>query len=537
VLIAAALVLAWLIAYPRTPDLAAATYRVNLFRAAGFLLVDERWYAGHDMPGYSLLFPALGALLGVRAVGALAVLASTALFGRLSHSLYGGAAAGWGTAFFAVAALGDVWAGRVAFALGVPFALAAVLALRSAHARWAVAAAVVCAAASPVAGVLLALGGLSVAVVERSPRALVALGAPAALVVLVLAALFGEGGFEPFPLLSFIAAAGVALAFLLALPRTAAARPLRVGGALYLGACVACVLVHTPMGSNVERYGVLLAGPLLACARLQRRGGARAQGLSAVSAAALLAIAVWVVWGPVRETLAVAGSAATSASYYAPLERFLAREEGGPVRVEVPLTRSHWEAALLARSVALARGWEKQLEERYDGALLARGLSAAAYERWLDSQAISYVALPDVALDGSSAAEGRLISAGLPFLREVFTSAHWRVYRVLGASALASGPGRITQLGHDHFALRAARAGSFLVRVHYTRYWSVSRGRGCVTRSAGGWTLVRAYSPGSLLISARFSLGAAVNASSSCTAGSAPRADAPPLGSKQYSPE
>ena len=76
------------------------------------------------------------------------------------------------------------------------------------------------------------------------------------------------------------------------------------------------------------------------------------------------------------------------------------------MRVEVPLTRSHWEAALLAPSVSLARGWEKQMETRYDGVLLARGLTAASYERWLHEQAVAYVALPDVPLDPSSAQGG-----------------------------------------------------------------------------------------------------------------------------------
>ena len=48
--------------------------------------------------------------------------------------------------------------------------------------------------------------------------------------------------------------------------------------------------------------------------------------------------------------------------------------------------------------MSLARGWEKQLEMRYDGVLLARGLTAAGYDRWLHQQAVSYVALPDVPL-------------------------------------------------------------------------------------------------------------------------------------------
>jgi hypothetical protein len=221
----------------------------------------------------------------------------------------------------------------------------------------------------------------------------------------------------------------------------------------------------------------------------------------------------------VRETLAVASSEATSASYYAPVKRFLAGVGGGPVRIEVPLTRSHWEAALLAPTVSLARGWEKQLDSKFDGVLLTPGLTARAYEGWLHKQAVSYVALPDVPLDPSSAEEGRLIAGGLPFLREVFTSRHWHVYEVLASTPLASGPGRLTALGHDSFALRATSAGHFLVRVHFTRYWTLSVDRGCVAPAAGGWTMVRLRSPGPAVVSARFSLGRALGVGGSCSSG------------------
>ena len=50
----------------------------------------------------------------------------------------------------------------------------------------------------------------------------------------------------------------------------------------------------------------------------------------------------------------------------------------------------------------------------------------------------------------------------------------------------------LTSLGHDSFALRAASAGAFLVRVRFTRYWTVTGGNGCVGRTPGGWTSVRA---------------------------------------------
>jgi hypothetical protein len=556
----------WLIVDPRTPDLAGQVYRANLFREAGFVVWDGRWYGGHNMPGYSLLFPPLGALLGVRAVGAAAVLASAALFERVAVAAYG-ARARWAAAWFAVAALGDVWSGRVTFALGVSVALGAVLALTRGRALAAVILAGLCAACSPVAGVLLALAGLTHSLVVRSPRSLIVLGGPPVVVVAALAALFPEGGWEPYPLLSFLASAAVIAGFLWVLP--AQRRLAWIGGVVYLAACVACVAVHTPMGANVERYGVLLAGPLLLCELLapdrdggapadpglpevgggEVAGGAVAEGelapgqwllspglrgfLSAargrfsapapggcpsvVAVAALLGIGVWTVWGPVRETAAVAGNASTGAAYYVPVERFVATHGGPLVRVEVPFTRGHWEAAWLAQRVSLARGWEKQLDERYDGVLLSKALTAGQYRAWLEENAVRYVALPDAPLDPSSAGEGRLIEAGLRYLREVWRTRHWRIYEVLDPTPLVQGPGTLSGLGHDWFSLRARTEGSFVVRVRYTRYWTVTAGAACVGKARGGWTEVSASRAGVVSVAARFSLGRALGlGGSSC---------------------
>ena len=257
--------LLWLLVDPRTPDLAAQVYRAGLFERMGFAVWDEHWYAGHALPGYSLLFPPLAALLGLRAVAALSVLASAALFERLVLGVYGPRAR-WGAAWFAVAAVGDIWLGRLTFALGVTCAVAAVFALVRGHPRWAALAAALCAAASPVAAVLLGLAALTDALARRSPRALLALALPAAVVAVPLALLFEEGGFEPFPIRSFAATVAVTLLFLWALPP--GERLLRTGGVLYLLACVLALVLHTPLGSNIERYAVLLAGPLLLCARI-----------------------------------------------------------------------------------------------------------------------------------------------------------------------------------------------------------------------------------------------------------------------------
>jgi hypothetical protein len=543
VLCAAALLLLWLVLAPRTPDLAAAAYRLNLFKHLGFAVYDEHWYGGHELPGYSVLFPPLAWLLGLRAVGALSVLVSTLCFERIAIAVYGRSAR-WAAVPFALAAVGDVWIGRLAFSLGLSFALAAVLALvggggrarrheaatahgavdghgavdRHGAAPWRTGAAALLAAmsaaASPVAGVLLALAALSESLWRRSPRTLLVLGLPAAVVVLALGGLFPEGGSEPYPTVSFLATVAVVATFAAALPR--AHGRLRLGAGVYLLACVFFLLVSTPMGSNVERYGVLLAGPLLICTAV----GARTRGSSLVLPALAFGLwAVWAGWGPVRETLAVAGSPATNGAYYAPVERFLDAHARGPVRLEVPLTRTHWETAELAPRVSLARGWEKQLDERYNGVLLSPGLNVASYERWLHQQAVSYVALPAVQLDPSSAREGELIRAGLPYLRLVYASRHWRIYAVRAPTPLASGPGRVTALGHDSLSLQVDAPGSLLVRVRYTSYWAITSGAGCVQRGAGGWTRVDAVRRGPLQLRASFSLARAFGAGRSCRSG------------------
>ena len=558
VLLAGALLIAWLLVDPRTPDLAAQVYRLGLYERNGFGVYDEHWYAGHDLPGYSLLFAPLAALVGMRALAVCAVLVSTALFEQIALGVFGDElCVRLGACLFAVAAVGDVWSGRLTFALGVTFALACAYALYREHLLVAAVCAAVCAAASPVAGVLLALAGLTYALAQGDAWALVALAAPVALVLVPVRALFPEGGFEPYPATSFAATVVVVVAFVCALPRGAGhGRTLRIGALVYLLACVVCLLVHTPMGSNVERYGVLLAGPLLLCAlagsgvRLGsgRRGRGLGRGRGRRSAAgaglspfmpgsrsrrarrasisgmgavvvglAVCAIGVWIVWGPVRETTAVAGAPATRAAYYAPVTRYLLRHGASTERVEVLLTRSHWEAAELAPSISLARGWEKQLEERYDSVLLRARLTASSYRAWLHEQAVAYVALPDVPLDSSSAQEGTLIRRGLPYLRPVFASTHWRVYEVRDATPILSGPGRLTALGNESFALEARTAGTLLARVHYTRYDTVVSGDACVSDAPGGWTYVHARARGRIVVEAKFSVSRALGLGGACT--------------------
>lgn len=503
--IACVLVGAWLLLAPRTPDLAAQVYRTNLFESSGFSVWDNNWYGGHHMPGYSLVFPWLALLMGMRLAGALAVLVSTLAFERIALACYGPRAR-FGAMFFAVAAAGDVWIGRLTFALGVTFAMLAVLAVVRRRLWIAAGLTLACAAASPVAGLLLALAGVTYVLATRRYVAGIALVAPALLVILPLEALFPEGGWEPFPFSSVAATLAVTLAFLYVVPREE--RLLRVGGIVYLGAALLS-LAHTPMGSNVARYAVTLAGPLALCA-LGQHGVKRPGRPVVLSALAMLAIFTWTVWGPVRESVGVVGDPSTSEAYYVPVKRFLLSHGGALTRVEVPLTHSHWEAAMLAPEFPIARGWERQLDTKDNALFFGKDLTASGYRAWLLDEGIGYVALPDVRLDSSGTEEAALIRKGLPYLREVLSSAHWRVFSVIGATPLASRPGVITELEHDSFTLRFGAAGRSIVRLRYTPYWGVKSGEACVARAPGGWTSVRAERPGVVRVAARFSLARAL---------------------------
>jgi hypothetical protein len=186
---------------------------------------------------------------------------------------------------------------------------------------------------------------------------------------------------------------------------------------------------------------------------------------------------------------------------------FIDRRAEAAVRVEVPFTRLHWESVYVARDVPLARGWVTQLDVKYNA--LFRGdaaarLSPERYRRWLDREGVRYVALPDVALDPTGRAEGKLIRRGLPYLRAVYRNRHWAIYEVRGTPGLSDGVGRVTKIAPQSFDLRVRRPGFTLIRIRFTPYWRITRGRGCVMRSTAGWTLLYALSSGSMHVQTAF---------------------------------
>jgi hypothetical protein len=557
--VAIPLTLIYLILSPPAGDLAAATYRSALFGRAGFTTWDTGWYAahGHWLPGYSLLAPALGWLLGVHVLLVLSAIAACALFGMIARQAFEETAARVAAVTFAVGFCVELLSGRVPYDLGFAIGLGAVLALMRGATPLALALAVATSVASPVAGAFLAMAGLagglagafeksagparahggltaqerlagapeksvgparahggltaqerlagapeksagpprahgayaaqsngptsatdrlaSPHIRERGTRAgeratlsialsiaidsLAALraficgtgagerGAPltidrltrhcfalsgaslAPIVVLNLA--FPEGGYEPFaPSLFWLSLGGVLLIALL-LPQgplsARARRVVRLGAALYGLALIGSFVIATPLGGNAARLGPPLAAPLMAGVLWEHRR------------AALLWLApllvYWQLVTPINDVAASVGNPSASATYYTPLLSELERlRHGAPTIVEVPLLESHWEAAFLPGhdGISLARGWDRQLDTLYGAIFYRKTLSPAAYRAWLLENKVYYVALADAPLDGAGRLEGKLVAGGLPYLRELWHSAHWRLYRVMG---------------------------------------------------------------------------------------------------------
>jgi len=313
----------------------------------------------------------------------------------------------------------------------------------------------------------------------------------------VLAALFPEGGIEPFVASAFWPAFAALLIIAALLPPEH--RTLRAGSALAAVICLIAFVAPTPLGGNAARLGALFAGPLLACVPL--RGARRAAALAAVPL-----LLYWQLMPPVRDLAVSAGDPSTRATYYAPLVAELGRRPAG--RVEVPFTRSHWEARDLAdHGVVLARGWQRQLDRQRNALFYTRGLTASRLRAWLRHDAVRWVALPDAPLDPSARHEAALLRAGVAGVPQVWRDRHWRLFEVTGARAMASGAARMIDLDPQSFTLRVRRAGPSLVRVRWSPYWAVTAGAGCVRRAPGGdWVEVRAARAGDIRVAQRFSL-------------------------------
>jgi hypothetical protein len=520
VALSSALALLMLIWSPPVGDLAAQVFRAELFERAGLAIWNGSWYGGHYTLTYSVLFPPLAALLGPQVVGMLAVVSSSYLFDRLVRDRWG-VEARWATLWFGAGVVTLLADGQLTFALGVALGLAALRCLQTGRGSLAILAAAACPLASPVAGAFLG-GVLLAGAVEpdRRPNRL-ALGAGALALALVLVPnlAFPEAGEFPFVFSSYVAIPlWTAGALILTQGVKDEERQLRRVLVAYLLGATVIWLLPNAMGGNAVRLGALFGGPVLAAVLLSRRPQPTVPRwfFTPLLALAIAGSLYWQLTASVAQIARSVGDPSTASAYFEPPARWLRAHGAAGARIEVPPTANHWESAYLASEFDLARGWLRQLDTtREDLFYDEKKLTVASYGAWLRSNAISYVALPDAPLDYSSVAERRLILQEPSYLSLRYRSEHWRIYEVRDPKPLVAPLGEaaaeIRWIGHEGFALDVERPGEFLVRVNFTPYWSISRGKGCIVRH-GDWTVARAYRPGVFRVAADFSVGRAWNA-------------------------
>lgn len=521
-------------------DWAAQVYRATESARHGLTLWDPGWYGGTFPLNYSVLYPLASGWIGNWPIAVVSAAGAAFCWDRLVNPAGSGRRlCSW---YFAASTVVEVSIGQLPTLAGEALGLAALLMVtrylngprqsRLVRTAWVVGAVTLGMAAgltSPVVGSFLALTlgawaatgiyrmqPLDRAVVMPGGAALATLAATA-----VLPLLFAAPGYFPF-IGGDLAIILVVCAFLV-LPFTNAPRPVRVAAVIYALVSTALFLTPNQMGDNDSRFAAYIGVPLVLFYLVSlgppgRRGWrARLPVLRLpgrwpvpprVSLGMAVLIAVGVVawaWSPMIE--AVSGEAhgpPSTAAYYRPLLTELnALSHDRPLRVEVPPTLHHWEAAYVAPTFPLARGWERQLDVVYAAIFYVPGaLTAQSYRSWLLANGVSYVALPDARLDYAAVAEASLLLSGtVKGLQPVWQDGGWRLWRVRGTTGLASPPAQVVALGPAEATVRFSRPGTAELKLRWSGHWSLTHAEtttACLAQAPGQWTWLRTARAGQL---------------------------------------
>jgi len=481
--------------------MAAHAYQRALFLEHGFELWNNYWYAGHySFVTYSLLYYPLAAVLGIRLLAVVTV-ATAALGFAIVTGREWGPAARWSSRTFAVVWVGILLAAAFPFALGVAFALLALVALQvRGHWRFGVLAFFTL-AASPLAFALLALISASVVIGKRVPprTALVpAAGlALAAGLELVLWRMFPDNGRYPFSKADLAASVGFGLAGAALLWRVERARVLYTALVVYGLACAAVYLVPSAVGSNITRlqYVALPIAVLVASLRSWRP-------LSVCVLAVVLATS-WNLRPLERSVSQDTENIASSPGYWRPAIQYLRSHLSPSFRVEAVDTVGHWPAQFLPDAgIPLARGWFRQ-DDYPANALLYRPLTERRYRGWLRSLGVRYVVLSSAQPDYSSVGEAALLESGRSGLRTVFKSRALTVFAVPKPTEMLSGrPGaRVERFSQTGLVLSFAHPGRYRLAVRYSPYWQISAG--CIVQRPDGMSDVVVTQRGRVSLSFR----------------------------------
>jgi hypothetical protein len=497
--VAAVLHLLWALYLAKdSGDMAAQYAWTDFIRAHPSASYNLSWYGGMHPASYSILSPYIMAALGVRTT---AVIAGT-LSGTVGAALLmrGGIRRPMVPALWTTFALWcDVVSGRVTFALGMLFAMVAVLVLfpdtpnpRGRSPRLATAAVMTALATmcSPVAGLFMLVVAAALFLTGRRADSYVLTAVPP-LVVGATSLLFPFYGVQPFAWYFAIIPFAVAVVTALVVPKTW--RVLRTGSWVYALGVALTWVIPSPIGSNVERLALLFGGTvLLLVARGSNWTGKRLLALWL----AFAGVAAWQITKPIVDQ--VNTSAVSSTVRHAPpLIAELQKVRADKGRVEVVPLRSHWEASGLSPYVNLARGWNRQADVERNPLFYDGTLTAESYRQWLQHWSVYYVVLPSDEPDGAAVAEAKLVRSAPEWLQPVWHDANWQIFKVAGAvDPLADPPATVQEAGPASLTVSMPAPGTVLLRIPWSPVLGIEGAKdnhhGCLMPD-GEWT--RLYVP------------------------------------------
>jgi hypothetical protein len=236
-------------------------------------------------------------------------------------------------------------------------------------------------------------------------------------------------------------------------------------------------VLPTPVGTNATRLTELFAAPTIVAATTVPTIALIAATVSAILLLPPASIT------EVRER----GDAALSAEFYAPLlDQLVARGVDGPIEV-VP-TQRRGEAAAVPPVIPIARGWLRQVDRERNPIFYDGSLNPDTYRKWLDDNAVSYVAVSNGPYDWSAPDEAALVRSGLPYLQPVWWHRNWTLYAVTNPRPVIASPGRVIARGPGSLTVSLPESGEYSVRVRWSRYLSASDG--CMRPTRDGWSEV-----------------------------------------------
>ncbi|MFD9033532.1 MFS transporter [Streptomyces sp. NPDC059567] len=429
------------------------------------------WYGGMHPVSYSVISPYVMSVLGVRTTMMIAGTVSaglTALILVRVRAVRNPLACSLAGVF---AFLCNALSGRVTFGLGMMFALGAVAAVfcwphRWRHRRWAKAAvaaplAGLATACSPVAGLFLGVAAAALFLNKRRPGAY-ALGLAPVLVVALSSWLFPFSGTQPMSLASTSLPFLFGVLVFLLVPREW--RTVRTGAAVYSAGTLLTWLIDSQIGSNVSRLVMLFAGVVLLAALPYTVPRSRRWYAVVL---AFVGLNFWIGFKGVDDVIRTAPDASW-AREVAPLINQLQVRGAEKARVEVVPASSHRESSALTPYINLARGWNRQADMERNPLFYDDTLNATNYQDWLDRWAVHYVVLPTGAPDSGAEREAELVADGLPYLKQVWSDANWRLYEVDDPAPLAEPPAKVRRAGANEVVIEVDSPGRVLIRVPYS---------------------------------------------------------------------